>query len=364
MFKPFRARLVIALVTLGFTAAACSSGGASPSASTAASQAPASTAASGSAAAQATLPPPDVTTLKIGLSVTETSQFAYQLAEMEKIYEKYGITVQTSVFEGDAKALQALVAGQLDAAGLGVSSDISSQLTDVPTVAVAVNAVVLTDELVCQSSIKTKADVKGATIAISTFGGTSNGSALLSLKALGYTTNDAVIKQIGGESSRVAALEGGSVDCAVVDRSREATMKSEGFNILVDLTKQPIQWGRSALSFRKDWAQAHPDTVLNVVAAALEAQNMMWSDPQTAAKDYASFVQQDMSFATQQIQDFQNVGNRTMMWNEDAFANPQQVLETVNPDVKNVDVTTAYDMSYLQQLKDMGFYDKLGIPTS
>ena len=319
-----------------------------------------SVAASGAAA----LPAPDVTDLNIGLSVTETSQFAYQLAAMAGIYEKYGLNVQTSVFEGDALALQALVAGQLDGAGIGVSSDISSQLTDVPTAAVAVNAVILTDEMICQSDIKTVDDVKGATIAISTFGGTSNGSAILFLKALGLTTSDATIKQVGGQSDRIAALEGGSVDCAVVDKAKHDTMMSEGFNSLVDLTTQPLQWGRSALSFTKDFIDKHPDTVINVVAAALEAQNMMWDNPDRAAQYYADFIQTDLADAKALIADFENIGNRTMMWNEDAFSNPQQVLATVNPDVTSVDVTSAYDQSFLEQLKSIGFYAELGIPTS
>ena len=355
------------MVALGVALAACS--GSSPSAntsgSTAESMAPSSTAESmAPSEGAASLPAPDVTDLQIGLSVTETSQFAYQLAKMAGIYDKYGLNVETSVFEGDAKALQALVAGQLDAAGVGVSSDISSQVTDVPTVAVAANAVILSDEMICQSDIKTPEDVKGATIAISTFGGTSNGSAILFLKALGYTTDDATIKQIGGQSDRIAALEGGSVDCAVVDKAMHDTMMSEGFNSLVDLTTQPLQWGRSALSFQKEFIDQHPDTVINVVAAALEAQNMMWADPDTAAQYYADFVQIDLSEAKQLIADFQTIGNRTMMWNQDAFENPKEVLATVNPDVANVDVTQAYDQSFLQQLKDMGFYDQLGIPTS
>lgn len=363
MLQRTRGKPLTLIVALGLLLAACSNGGGSSPTSAATANPPASGGASGSAAA-GELPPPEKTDINIGLSVTETSQFAYQLAKMAGIYEKYGLNVQTSTFEGDGKALQALLAGQLDAAGLGVSSPTASQTTDSPVKAVAVNAVILSDNLVCTKDIKTADDVRGKQIAISTFGGTSHGSSILSLKALGLTPEDVVITQIGGQSARIAALEGGSVGCAVVDVALSDEMKGEGFNLLTDLTTEPLQWGRSALSFSEDFIAKNPNTVLNIVAASLEAQNMMWDDPDTAAKYYAEFTQQSLDDAKGLISDFQRIGNRTMMWKQDAFENPKEVLATVNPAVKDVDVTTSYDMSFLQKLVDDGFYEKLGIPLS
>ena len=55
-----------------------------------------------------TLPPPEKTSINIGMSVAETSQFAVKLAEMLGIFQKYGITPTISVFEGDGKVIQAL----------------------------------------------------------------------------------------------------------------------------------------------------------------------------------------------------------------------------------------------------------------
>ena len=62
------------------------------------------------------------------------------------------------------------------------------------------------------------------------------------------------------------------------------------------------------------------------------------------------------------LADFQTVGNRTMKWSTEAFENPKTVLATVNPDVKDVDVSTAYDESILAKLVELGVYEKLGVP--
>lgn len=47
-----------------------------------------------------------------------------------------------------------------------------------------------------------------------------------------------------------------------------------------------------------------------------------------------------------------------MFFTADAFAAPRDVLATVNPAVANVDVTKAFDLTFLNKLKDSGFYTK------
>lgn len=362
-------RLMVGLIAGATLIAACGGGAATPAP---ASQAPATAApateapASEAPASQAPtgeVPKPEQTSLKIGLSVTETSQYAAKLAQQADIYKKYGFdNVEITVFEGDGKSMQALQAGQLDIAFVGVSSAITSQTTDAPVKVLSVNAQVLSDLLTSVATVKTADDLKGKCVAVSTFGGTSHGAVILSLKALGLTPEDVVITEIGGQSARIAALEGGSCQAAPVDAAKKDAMTTAGFNFLVDLKKEGTPWGRSGAAVRADWIPAHQNTLLAFEAALLEAQNMMWADAATASKFYAEFNQIEQAEADGLIKDFQSVGNRTMMWSDDAFKNPQTVLATVNPDVATVDVSTAWDKSFLDKLKELGVYEKLGIP--
>jgi len=309
-----------------------------------------------------TLPTPELTDIALGVSVTEVSQFAAILAKQLGIYEKYGVNVEYTVFEGDGKVVAALQAGQIDIALAGTSSALSSQLTDAPYDDIAVNATILTDNLTCQGSIKTPADVKGKTIAISTFGGTSNAAALLALKALDYRATDAVITQVGGQSARIAALTGGSIDCAIVDSNLEADMTALGFSHIVRLKEAGIEYGRSGMGALEEFLAANPNTALVVLAAVLEAQNIIFTQTDVAATAYASFRQIDKEAATKQIEDFQQIGNRSLMWSDEAFNNARKTLAIINPDIIDVPVTDAFDRSFLQTLVDIGFYEKIGSP--
>ena len=340
---------------------------ASPSATTAASEEPSGSAGgasgepSGSAGA-VTLPTPEKTDLQIGLSVTETSQFAGQLAEQLGIYERNGLNVDVTVFEGDGKVMQALQAGQLDLGFGGTSAYVTSQGTDAPVVAIAVNASILSDLLVTTADVKTADDLRGKCVAVSTYGGTSHGAVILSLEALGLTPDDVVITEVGGQSARIAALQGGACAAAPVDAAQKGEMEELGFNFLVDLKQERLPWGRSGLGVTEEWLAENPNTATVVAASVLEAQNMMWDDPETAAAEYAEFTQSEPELAEQLIADFQEIGNRTMMWEDEAFENPKRVLTTVNPEMADIPVTEAFDRSVLEGLQEMGYYDYLGIP--
>lgn len=355
-----RIRLLGTVMVLGFVIAAC--GGTAAPSPAPATQAPKAQATTPSGE----LPKPEVTTLRIGISTpNEPVQFAQKLADAAGIYQKYGFTsVSVTGFEGDAKALSALVAGQLDMFVGGASTTLNSVVSDTPLKLVSMNSTVLTDGLWCVSSIKTKEDVKGKAIAISTFGGTSHGAALMLAQGLGYTAKDVVIQQVGNQGTRIAALKGGSVGCAVVDMSQEAAMKEAGMNLLFDLSKAKLQWGRSGFQAKADFVAKNPNTVLVAVAAALEAQQMMWTDAATAAKHFAAFAQIKEDVALKSVQDFQKYGSRSMSFTEEAFKAPKEVLSTQNPAIANADISKAYDLGFLKKLQDIGFYKKINAPTS
>lgn len=355
------ARLAAVAVAASLALVACTPGAASPSPQ-ASGSAPSGSAPVGPSAEPGTLPTPEQTTLNLGTSVTEMSQFAGILAVEAGIFEKNGLTVEYSVFEGDARVAAALQSEQVQIGFSGTSSAISSQLTDTPYDVVGVNAVILTDDLVCQSGIDTADEVKGKSIAISTFGGTSNAAALLALKALGMSPTDAAITQVGGQSARLAALQGGSIDCAIIDSNIEQDMIQQGFAIAVNLKNERIPFGRSGMSLLEEFIEANPNTTLVAVASVLEAQNMIFDDPEAVIPIYAKFTGLPEDDARAQVEDFIAIGNRSMMWTEDALVNAQKAIAVVNPDIIEVDVADAGNPSFLQTLVDIGFYEKIGNP--
>jgi NitT/TauT family transport system substrate-binding protein len=303
----------------------------------------------------------------MGHSGLENTQFAPEFANSLGLYKKYGINdVESFFFDGDGKATQALLAGQVDFNTQGVGNVISSQLTDVPLIEVAVMTNKTSDLFVGAPDIKTPDDLKGKIVAISQFGGESHAEVLLALQTLGLTPDDVTIQQVGSEATRFAALTAGSIAAAPIDQSRKDVIDQQGFHILLDLPNSPVQFVRSGIVMRKDFYEQNPNTVLAIVAASLEAQNRLFTDTPAAIDAFATWTQQtnDRAQAEKFITDYLKIGDRDLRWTQKGFEIIRDVLATQNPAIKDVDVTKAYSFDPLDKLQAMGFDDAIGVPKS
>ena len=72
----------------------------------------------------------------------------------------------------------------------------------------------------------------------------------------------------------------------------------------------------------------------------------------------------DAAKAETDVKAIQGQVNPSMMWDDSAFAFTQKVFATVSPSVMMADIKKAGDHSFLQTLVDIGFYKKIGAPTS
>jgi ABC-type nitrate/sulfonate/bicarbonate transport system substrate-binding protein len=277
------------------------------------------------------------------------------------LFEKYGLEAEVIGFEGDAKTLQAITAGQIDF-GVGAAANvISSQLTDAPLAMLAVGNLTNRDALWCQAEIKTADDVRGKSIGISTFGGTSHASALAALDVLGLTSDDVTITQVGAEAARVAALVGGSVGCivAIADYPGDAMT---GMNAVVKMSEARLLIAASTTFASKEWLAKYPNTALVALAAMLEAHNAIFAEPDVAAEKWVEFAQVSREDADAFVQDVVNFYNRSLMWPDEALENPKATLVTIRPEIAEVDLAACSDHSFLDKLRDIGFYNKIGLP--
>jgi ABC-type nitrate/sulfonate/bicarbonate transport system substrate-binding protein len=357
-----RTRLLPGFLAASLILVACSSAATpAPTTPAVASRAPTS---APTKTTDGTLPKPELAKLKIAATIAEAGQFATMMAQRLGIYEKYGIHAQVIIFNDDGAVLQAMLSGQTDIAQVGVAGTISSQTTDTPAKTVAVQKTRVVDALYCSKDIKTAADVKGKTIGISSLGSTAHASGLLALQALKLTDKDVTFTTVGGESARVAALKGGSIACAPASFSQKDALTALGFNMVVDLSTSNLQYPATAVAMPTAFLQKNPNTALILVASILESLNLMLKDTQSAAVLYAAFAQIDVAKALPLVQALPATYNPSMKWTKEGFLFAQSVMAIVNPSITSVDVTKAYDMSLLQTLEDIGFYKKIGAPTT
>jgi hypothetical protein len=114
----------------------------------------------------------------------------------------------------------------------------------------------------------------------------------------------------------------------------------------------------------KAFLQKAPNTVLVGLAGLLEGQNLIWTDPTGTAQRLAQHLQTDVSKTTPLVQDFLEIGNRSLMWTDEIYDVGKKITASVNPDVIDVDIQKAQDKSLLKKLLSIGFYEKIGDPAT
>ena len=359
--------LSVALVC-GVVFTACSAAGESPAASTD-DGAPAASAGAGEgtavdqAAATAELEP-ELTSIKIGFSALEPASLPVKVALDLGLFEKYGLDVELVSFDGDTVAVQALESGGVQAISAGGAIALASARNDEPNVLVALVLSNQTDMLVGRSDVTSPDDLIGKDIAVSQFGGDSHASVLLALQDFGIDQGDVTVVQVGGQSARIAAVAAGSVAAAPVDQTSEEAILAEGMNVLVKLSETGLKTPRHGLIVPTRFIQENPNTVLAMTAAMFEAMQAEFEQTDEAAAAYADWAQLEQADALAEVEGILPlVEDQRCLTSEAGWWDQLQEIATVSdPDLADVDPTTAWSNAFVDRLHELGVVEETGAP--
>lgn len=187
-----------------------------------------------------------------------------ELGVHQGIFAKYGIDLDITAFTGDAKLQQAFAADAIDV-GLGSGPAMAFEIKGAPTIAVAVFAGppgTIAVATLADSPIKSVADLKGKTLAISTTGSLTEW----------LTRRLSVHEGWGPDGIKMIALgAGAAMNGALVTHQVDAMMTgTENAYVLADLGQARVLAGMESfvpdfmthvVFARKDLVANHPDLV-------------------------------------------------------------------------------------------------------
>jgi NitT/TauT family transport system substrate-binding protein len=357
----FKRRPAIAIAIV-FLTAACSAAPAAPAASPSPLASQSAESGSLEPSAAATMASPETSSIRLGVSAIEAVEFIPVLAKEAGIYDKYGLSVEVFPFDGSQKMVQASLSGQLDATTGASATAITSQATDVPFTSIAVFSTKFVDDIISAPDVKTAEDLKGKRMAVSGLGGQSHNEVILALKELGLDPSEVAIVQIGGQGARIAALEAGSVEAIPVDSALRGELTSAGYNVLLPLQDITVNTVTNDLQVKREFLEKNPGTVQALLAANLESAQLLYTDSDKAIDLFAKWAQVDREEAETSIEAFKKVVNRGLQTTPDAYENLRDFIALGNPDVAGIDVSSSFDFSGLERLKEIGLYEQLDVP--
>jgi NitT/TauT family transport system substrate-binding protein len=192
-------------------------------------------------------------------------------ADKQGIFKKFGLDVTPTFVEGGSMLTQAVVGGSVDIAQNGYTPAAAAAVQGADIVFIGGISNKLPFQLVVKTSIKSAAELKGQSIAISRFGSSTDAAADFALKHLGLTRNDVRILQLGGAATRMAAAMSGQIAGTMEQYPDTAEMARHGYHVLVDVTEIAGDYPNTAFVTSRAFLKSKPEVVKKFMMAMATA---------------------------------------------------------------------------------------------
>jgi NitT/TauT family transport system substrate-binding protein len=297
----------------------------------------------------------------VPFKVTMTSWIGYglfHLAEEKGFFDDHGVDVTITVVEDEANNPAALESNDLQ-------GDLTTVDTNVRTIAAGVDIVQVlvvddsngADGIVATADVQSVQDLAGKDVGVKV-GATSYVFLLSILKDAGMSVDDIhVVDMNPGEAG--TAFVAGQIDAAVTwEPFLSNATKREGGHVLISSAEAPGLIVDS-LAIRRDWVEAHPDAVTELIRAYNEAHDLWQSNPDEAlpimaasqgvtTKEYKETLPGVTFYGPEQIADFMNApADETGILKLTSYINDFWVAEGVIP--SPIEPAGSIDGSYSQQ---------------
>jgi len=224
--------------------------------------------------------------ITLGLTTRNGStSLPFVIAEEKGFFMSEGLNVIVVIMQNQV-VVNGVVARNVDYGGT-FSNFVGAALSGLP-VRIVMSAMDGSDHyLVTAPNVKRVEDLKGKTFGISSFGGTPHSEAITILRKHGMNPEkDVTFLQIGGSSSRYAALESGSIQAAMLVPPFNNFATKRGFNQLMSFNEiMNIPLGGLAVHTQK--LKEKPEELVKMIKAVLKATDYI----RTRKNDILSYLE-------------------------------------------------------------------------
>ena len=248
--------------------------------------------------------PAQLTRLRTSYSSITANNSPVWLAKEKGIFEKNRLDVQVLLIESGTTSIQALVAGESQIAQLSGGVILSSGLAGSDVVCISGLENRSAFSLITQKEIKTAEQLKGKKLAISRFGSASDLAARLILQKLGLNPDkDVTLLQVGGTSTRLAAITKGLVESTVITPEFYILGKKAGLNTLADPLSAKIDFPQNTIGTSRAFLKARPEIVAQYLKSIVEAIHYFKVNREESIRILSKYLRIDDKEALAEIYD-------------------------------------------------------------
>jgi NitT/TauT family transport system substrate-binding protein len=278
-----------------------------------------------------------------------------------KLLEKQGVDPEIIAIGASPTVLQALLANEIDAASISVTTLTSSRLQGADTVMIVGVVPTFVDHIISVSSVTKVEQLKGKVGGVNRLGSTSDLGLRLALRKLGVDPDkDVKILPVGGNPERFAALSKGLTQFTIMPEPFLTQAERLGFRNLYNVTDLKIPFWWNGILSREAIIKTKRPLILKLARAMVEAIHIIKTD-----KEYAKGLFKknlgvsDPEGLERAYQDYSAVFPEVPYPTPDGVKTMLDDLAVKNPKAATADPRQFVDQSIIKEIEASGLIKKL-----
>ena len=281
--------------------------------------------------------------------------------EDRKLLQRQGVDPEIIAINASPTVLQALLANEIEAASISVTTLTSSRLAGADTVMIFGVVPTFVDHIVSLSNITAVEQLRGKSAGVNRLGSTSDLGLRLALKKLGIDPDrDVKILPTGGTAERFAALSKGITQFTIIPEPFLTQAEKLGFRNLYNISDLKIPFWWNGILSRESIVKTKRPLMMKLVRAMVEAIHIIKTE-----KEYAKGLFKknlgvnDPEGLERAYKDYNNAFPEVPYPHPEGVKTMLDDLASKNPKAAAADPKTYVDMSLVAELEKSGFIKQL-----
>jgi NitT/TauT family transport system substrate-binding protein len=301
-------------------------------------------------------------TLLLGLASISGGIETLYVTKKIGAFKRNGLDVDFLLLQGGSQALQVLLSGELKLiSGGGGAAAQRARFKGAGNILVATYTPTMPYSLYVNRKIHDAKQLKGARIAISRFGSSSDFAARFMVSRLGLDpAKEVTIMQFGNQRERMSALLNGTVEGSVVDAPNTLIARQQGFMELADASKLGLVYPHNNIATTDRFIREEGQTVFNFLRAFVEGIAYYRTHKPESIQMIKEFLRVSDNAIAEEAYDYYS--RITPVKPYPSVEGVRGVIEEIaasEPAIRNAKVDQFVDSSFIAKLDQSGFIDGL-----
>jgi ABC-type nitrate/sulfonate/bicarbonate transport system substrate-binding protein len=281
--------------------------------------------------------------------------------EDRKLMQKQGVQPEIIAINASPTVLQTLLANEIDAASISVTTLTSSRLAGADTVMIVGVVPTFVDHIVSLSNVTAVEQLKGKTAGVNRLGSTSDLGLRLALRKLGIDPEkDVKIIPTGGTAERFAALSKGVTQFTIIPEPFLTQAEKLGFRNLYNITDLKIPFWWNGILSREAIVKAKRPLMLKLTRAMVEAIHIIKTEKEyTKGLFKKNLGVSDPEGLERAYKDYSNVFPEVPYPTPDGVKTMLDDLAAKNPKAATADPRAFVDLSLVKEIEASGLIKQL-----